>query len=192
MKKVYLSSLVLFMFLFLLVGCTSNTPTSKTEEYLNRYVSMDDEVKKSMETTISGEGLSTSNQELYKEVLTRQYKDMKYEVKDETIDGDEAVVTVKITVYDLYKSDLTSLDYLNNNSSEFYVDNVLDQDLYDKYRIKSMLDTKDTVDYEIDFFLTKENGTWIVQNPDSITLEKLHGLYNYEEQTFGLLNVYFL
>lgn len=181
MKKVYLSSLVLFMFLFLLVGCTSNTPTSKTEEYLNRYVSMDDDVKKSMETTISGEGLSTSNQELYKEVLTRQYKDMKYEVKDETIDGDEAVVTVKITVYDLYKSDLTSLDYLNNNSSEFYVDNVLDQDLYDKYRIKSMLDTKDTVDYEIDFFLTKENGTWIVQNPDSITLEKLHGLYNYEE-----------
>jgi len=179
MKKTFLGLLV-FMFMSLLVGCGNNTPTAKTEEYLNRYVSMSDDVKESMETTIAGEGLSTSNQEIYKEVLTRQYEDLKYEVKDETIDADNAVVTVKITVYDLYKSDVASLDYLNNNMQEFYTNNVLNQNAYDKYRIESMLETKETVDYEIDFYLTKENGTWIVQNPDSTTLEKIHGLYNYE------------
>lgn len=42
-----------------------------------------------------------------------------------------------------------------------------------------MLDTNETINYEVDFYLTKENGTWIVQNPDNVTLEKIHGLYNY-------------
>ena len=40
-----------------------------------------------------------------------------------------------------------------------------------------MLNTKEIIEYDIDFYLTKENGTWIVQNPDNTTLEKIHGLY---------------
>lgn len=178
MKKIYFAILSI-VFLLLLGGCGTNTPTAKTEEFLSRYISMSDDVVSSMNTSIAGEGLSTTNQSLYKDVLTRQYKALKYEVKDETIDADKATVKVKLTVYDLYKSEQTSLDYLNNNATEFYTDNVLNQEAYDKYRLESMLSTTDTVDYDVDFYLTKDNGTWVVQNPDTVTLEKIHGLYNY-------------
>ena len=179
MKKVYYIVLS-FIFLFMLTGCGTNTPTAKTEEYLSRYTSLADEVTVDIDTAVNSSGLSTTNQKEYRKVLERQYKNIKYEVKDETINGEEAIVTVKVTVYDLYKSDKNSLEYLGNNQNEFYVDNVLNQDLYDEYRIKNMLSMNDTIDYEINFYLTKKNGTWVLENPDNTTLEKLHGLYNYE------------
>lgn len=181
MKKVYYIVLS-FIFLFMLSGCGTNTPKAKTEEYLSRYTSLSDEVKVDIDTAVNSSGLSVSNQEQYKKVLERQYKNIKYEVKDESIDGDEAIVTVKLTVYDLYKSDKSSLEYLGTNPAEFYVDNVLNQDLYDEYRVKNMLSMTDTVDYEVNFYLTKKNGTWVLENPDNTTLEKIHGLYNYEAQ----------
>lgn len=179
MKKIYLVILS-FMFIFLLVGCGTNTPKVKTEEFLSRYVSLNDDVVSSMETSISGEGLTTTNQTKYRDVLKRQYENLKYEVKNEKIDGDKATVTARITVYDLYKSEQSSLDYLNNNRTEFYTNEVLNQDAYDTYRLDEMLKTIETVEYDIDIYLTKDNGTWVVQNPDNTTLEKIHGLYDYE------------
>ena len=43
-----------------------------------------------------------------------------------------------------------------------------------------MLNTNDTVSYEIEFYLDKRDDNWVVQEPDRITLEKIHGLYNYD------------
>ena len=53
---------------------------------------------------------------------------------------------------------------------------------YTKYKLNAMLKASDTVDYEITFYLKKENGDWVIQNLDRVTLEKIHGLYNYENQ----------
>lgn len=179
MKKVYL--MVLGIIFLLLTACGTNTPKGKAEEFLSRYNSLNDDVMVSINTAVAGESLSTTNQEKYRKVLERQYKNMKYEVKDETVDGDKASVKVKVTVYDLYKSGLTSQDYLNNNTNEFYVDNVLNQEAFDKYRIEDMLNTNETVEYDITLYLNKDNGTWTVENPDSVTLEKIHGLYDYDK-----------
>ena len=89
--------------ILLLTGCGTNTPKDKTNEYLSRYNLLSDDVVQSINTSISKEGLSTSNQNKYREVLERQYKSLKYEIKDETINGDDAAVNVQITVYDLFK-----------------------------------------------------------------------------------------
>lgn len=180
MKKIYYI-LVGAILIFLLSGCTTNTPKAKTEEYLSRYTSLSDAVKEEIDATVSSSGLNTSNQETYRKVLERQYKNIKYEVKDESIDAQEAIVKVKITVYDLYKAEKNSLEYLNTNYNEFYDNNILNQTKYDTYRLNNMLNITDTVDYDINFYLTKKNGTWIVDNPDDTTLEKIHGLYNYEQ-----------
>lgn len=179
MKKIHLVILSV-LFILLLSGCGTNTPKEKVKEFLSRYTSISEDVETNIETSVAKEGLSTTNQNKYKEVLKRQYTNLKYEIKDETTDGDAAVVRVHITVYDLYKSAIQSLDYLNNNNELFYNDDVFNQESYDSYRIDQMLNTKEIIEYDIDFYLTKENGTWIVQNPDNTTQEKIHGLYDYE------------
>ena len=108
MKKI-----LLFVVLLLsLSACSlSNTPTGKVEAYLNQYNSLTDNVKVDMESKVTSENLSSDNADIYRNVLTRQYQDMKYEVKDEKIDGENASVTVKVTVYDLYKIDRDAYNY---------------------------------------------------------------------------------
>src|SRR5574344_209198 len=95
---------IILSLLFLSACSLSNTPSGKVEAYLNQFNSLSDSVTQDIETSTAAENLSSSNQAIYKEVLTRQYKDMKYEIKDEAIDGDNTTVKVKVTVYDLYKS----------------------------------------------------------------------------------------
>ncbi len=180
MKKIV--ALLVFCFL-LLTGCGANTPASKVEAYLDRYNSMSDEVTTDLETKIASENLSYNNQKIYKDVLTRQYENIKYEVKDENINGDNATVRVKITVYDLYKVDKDVINYMNTYQNEFYDENnTFSEELFNKYRLNQMLSTTDTVDYEIYFYLNKINGEWIMNSPDRTTLEKIHGMYNYDIQ----------
>lgn len=176
MKKI-----ILLIISILLVGCSlTNTPSSRVIDYLDNYNSLSDLVILDIESKVYNEDLSNSNKNLYKKVLSRVYQDMKYEIKEESINGDKSIVIVKISVYDLYKADTESLDYMNNNIDEFYkTDNTFDNDLYDEYRLNKMLETNDIVEYEITFNLSKKNGEWILETPDRVMLEKLNGLYNY-------------
>src|SRR5574344_1342599 len=177
MKKV----LILCICLISLCSCSlTSSPISKVEEYLGKYNTLNEDVVSDINSVISSENLSTNNQAVYKDVLERQYKDMKYSIKDEKIDGDDAVVTVNITVYDLYKSQKNSSNYLNEHINDYYTDNVFDEESYVKYRLDNMLITTDTINYEITFTLKKEDDSWILIAPDTNTLEKLHGLYNYD------------
>ncbi len=180
MKKV----LVIFLFIFLLSACSlTNSPTAKVKSFLNGYNSLNDDVTADLETKVEAENLSDENKKAYLDVLKRQYKDMKYEIKDEEIDGDKATVRVKVTVYDLYKVDKDSVNYMNNNSNEFMDDTgVYSEGLFNKYRIDKMFKTNEKVSYEIDFYLNKTNDEWVIEAPDRISLEKIHGLYNYEAE----------
>ena len=171
---------LMFLSILLVTGCGMNTPKSKVESYLNRYSSLSDEVRTDLEARVSSENLSLDNQKVYKDALTRLYENIKYEIKDESINGDKATVKVKLTVYDLYKVDRDSVDYMNSNSNEFYDDNnQFSEELFNKYRVNQMLTTNETVNYEVDFYLNKVNGEWIIETPDRTTLEKLNGMYNY-------------
>lgn len=177
MKKL----LTIAFFVIMLFGCNlTNTPSNKVSQYLDNFNQLSDDVILDVESKVSNENLSNSNKDIYKKVLSRVYQDMKYEIKDESINGDKAIVTVKITVYDLYKSKEESDIYMNENTSEFYkTDNTFDSNLYDEYRLNKMLNQTETVDYEITFNLNKKDGEWVLDIPDRVMLEKLNGLYNY-------------
>ena len=178
MKKI----LVIFLAIIMLCACSlTNTPTAKVKSFLNGYNSLNDDVTADLETKVEAENLSDENKKVYLEVLKKQYKDMKYEVKDETIEGDKATVKVRITVYDLYKIDKDTVNYMNNNSSEFMDETgSYNENLFNKYRLNEMLKTNNTVNYDIDFYLNKVNDEWVVEAPDRVSLEKIHGLYNYD------------
>ncbi len=181
MKKIIKTLIIVFM----LTACSmSNTPKSKVEIYLNQFNSLSENVKKDLETSVASENLSDSNKDIYRKVLERQYKNIKYDIKDEQINSDNATVTVQITVYDFYKSNNNAEKYYDEHTDEFTTDNgtTIDLEKYTKYRLDEMLKMDETVDYEIKFNLNKEDGEWVIQNPDRTTLEKIHGLYDYENE----------
>lgn len=167
--------------LILLSGCNmSNTPSGRVESYLNNYISMSDSVIADIETKVNVEPLSNNNKLIYKDVLKRQYKNIKYEIEDEKIDGDLASVRVKMTVFDLHRAEKESLEFANANQNDFLKDDVFDDEKYNAYKLNKMLSTNDVVNYDIEFYLNKKDGEWIVQEPDRIVLEKIHGIYNYD------------
>ena len=45
-----------------------------------------------------------------------------------------------------------------------------------------MSDMTDTISYNVVFKVKKNNNKWEVEQPDDEVLEKLHGVYNYEEK----------
>ncbi len=50
------------------------------------------------------------------------------------------------------------------------------------YKLNKMRDIKDTISYTIVFKVIKVDRKWQVEQPDEETLEKIHGIYNYEKK----------
>lgn len=165
----------------LLIGCTSNSPTKRTEEFLTKYQSLSDEVMSDLDLSAETENLGSTYTNTYKDVMKRQYQNMKYEITNETVNGDEAIVTAKVTVYDLYKTRGESQTYMSTNPTEFNDElGVYSQDKYREYELDKMLKTDYTIDYTIDFYLEKVDDTWTMRELSNSQKEKLHGIYNYE------------
>lgn len=163
--------LLVFLLSLSLFGCSlSNTPTSKVEELLMKYQKLDSDIKADIETVLSDDTLTLEQKNRYRALLEKQYKNMQYEVKEEMIDGDKAVVTVSIEVTD-FKKVIKEVD-------GEYVD-------MDNYSIKEYNDTKlqrlekamDKVTYTLDIDVIKdENGNWYVDNLTNLDKKKIQGM----------------
>lgn len=180
MKKI----ICLLMALLIFTGCTTNidnTPTKKVEEFLSKYQSLDQEVIKDLDKVIEEEEkFNTINREEYKELIEKQYKDLTYIIKNETLNGDEAIVEAEITVKD-YKKVMDEAEvYKNTYISEFYNDSgIYDETKYINYVIEQLKNTKDSVKYTIYINTKKIDDKWQVQQIDSVTEDKILGIYSY-------------
>lgn len=174
--------LVILSGLLLLVGCDfNNSPTKSTEEFLMKYQELDDAVLSDLELVIEGTTLTLdTHKEEYTKAMKMQYSDLKYEIIEEEVDGDEATVEVKISVYDFYKIQKDAETYKETHESEFLTDEVYDEAKFMSYKLKQMVNASDRVEYTIDINLTKEDNEWVVKSFDKDTLDKIHGTYNYE------------
>ena len=179
MKKI----LVMLISLVMVVGCScsNDKAADAVEEYLNEYKGLSNNVLEDIDELVSNENLTDKGSETYKEVLKRQYRDLIYTIENEDYDGDTAMVTVKITVYDLYKAQKNASIYLNSHQDEFLTDGEYDNDLYMDYKLEEMRDMNDRSSYNIVFNVTKTDGKWVVEQPSEEVLEKIHGVYNYDE-----------
>ena len=177
MKKI----LTLILLLIMLTGCGNNTSRNAVESYLKKYKALSSEVLLDMEKIIERESLTNDQKDKYREVLKKQYKDLTYNIIEEEYDEEVSYVTVKISVYDLYKAESDAAVYLENNKNEFYNDlGEYDVNKYIDYRLKKMKDTTNRIDYTIIFTVTKENDKYEVVQPTENDLKKIHGIYNYE------------
>ncbi len=180
MKKIVL----LLIAVILIVGCSfTKNPKDKVESYLMSYQKKDDTIMAELDENVKTMNYTESQEKKYKEILEKQYKDLKYEIKEEVIDGDNATVTAEITVYDLYKPQQTANSYLAMNKEKFEDDKgAYSEEKFIDYKLDEMKKATETVTYTLSFTLAKTNNEWKINNLDNSTLEKIHGIYNYENR----------
>ena len=162
----------LFIFLFLLVGCSlSNTPSSKVEDLLSKYQMLDKDIENGINEVLSSENLTIEQKERYKKVLERQYKNLSYEIKNKKIDGDEAIITTEIEVYDYKKIANEVSEYYQGRNDYSVVD-------YNETKLDKLEKAKDKVTYTIDFEVKKDkNGNWNLSSLSNETIKKIQGMY---------------
>lgn len=120
MKKFIIALMVIFM-----SACTLGaavTPKQKVSEFLDKYKNQNNDIISQLEETINNDITDEDHRSRYKTLMTNQYKNLEYEIKDEIIEDDNAVVEVEITVYDYSSAIKNSNTYLNEHTDEFKKD----------------------------------------------------------------------
>lgn len=168
MKKI----LAVFVFLVLLVGCSlANTPTSKVEELLTKYQTLDKDIKTGIDEVINEETLTSKQKDRYRSLIEKQYKGLTYQVKNERIDGDRATITTEIEVLD-YKKAVNDAVSKYQNRTDYTVEE------YNNSKLDALERIKDKVKYTIDFEVIKDkNGNWKLSSLSNETIKKIQGMY---------------
>ena len=188
-----------FILLLVIVGCSNNmsTPTNKVEEFLGKYQSMDEDVLKQLDQVIKDDDTMNDNQkDKYKALMEKQYQNLSYKIENEDIQGDSATVDVEIEVLDYATTASKAQEYYNEHKEEIeekYNDKKEDNDnslenagddvlqaveesvAYINYKLEELETANDTVTYDMTFYLTKEDGEWILQDISDLDRKKLHG-----------------
>lgn len=168
MKKI----VSLFIFLLLLVGCSlSNSPTSKVEEFLNKYQTLDSDINSGIDDILKEENLSDTQKERYRKIIEKQYRNLSYEIRNERIDGDTATITVEIEVID-YKKQINATNSYYQGLDDYTVEE------YNNTKLDKLEKAKDKVKYTIDFDVKKDNnGNWKLTSLSNETIKKIQGMY---------------
>ncbi len=176
--------IILFIIIsFFVLGCDNlmNTPTKKVEEFFNKYQTIDNKVVEQLNYTIDNDYELTSEQkEKYKNIMKKQYNDLVYTIKEETVDGNSAAVKVEIEVYDYNKSIIEANNYLQNNQEEFLnEDGTVNKEKFVDKKLELMSKNTDRVKYTLNLSLIKNNDVWKMNDITEIDRQKIHGIYNY-------------
>lgn len=174
MKKIF--SLLALLLLF--TGCSigtdmTNTPTKQVEAYLDSYQKLDDNVLNDLDDLVENTEYTVEQKARYREIFKKHYSNLKYEIKDEKIDGDKATVDAEVEVND-YSSVLSEKinedDYKDSNGN-------YDATKYFDYQLGKLEAATDKVKYTITFNLTKKDDKWVIDDLDKTSMEKIHGIY---------------
>ena len=189
------------LLLLLVAGCSNSmsTPTNKVEEFLGKYQSMDEDVLVQLDQVIDKDDTMNDDQkDKYKALMEKQYQNLSYKIENEDVEGDRATVDVEIEVLDYVTTISKEKEYYNGHKDEIEDkykekkednDNALDDAIddigeaveesaaYINYKLEELETANDTVTYTMTFYLTKEDGEWVLQDISDLDRKKLHGLY---------------
>lgn len=180
MKK-YLKIILIIFGTFILLGCTKEVkPSDKVEFLISKYVKNDKDIIDELNTYLDMQDLNKEQIERYKNIIKLEYSTLTYEIKNESIENNRAKVEVEISVKDLYKPSANAQKYLEDNPTYFYTDGKYDQNKFIDYKLKLMETSEDRVTYLIYFSLTKKDNVWTFNDISEDTLEKIHGIFDYE------------
>ncbi len=175
--------LIVFMALLVFTGCNSkmdNTPTKKVEDYFNKYQTNDSSVLDDLDSTLAADTTITdSNRDEYRNFYKNHYKSLKYEIKDEKVDGSTATVETEVTVKN-YTQAISEADDLKSENPDKFNDESgnYDASKFSEYRLEKMKNVNETSTYTITMTLTKQDGEWVINQPSDEDLNKINGLYS--------------
>lgn len=177
MKKIVTLLLVITVFL---TGCSMmkkmESPKEKVAAYLESYQKLDDNVLTDLDLMVDEMDIYNDNQkERYKKIIKNHYENLKYELKDEVIDGNNATVEVEIDVYD-YSNALDNtldMDEFKDENGEY------DLEAYYDHQLDLLESIDEKIKYTVIFNLSKEDKEWVIEEPSETMNEKIHGIYAY-------------
>lgn len=174
-----MKKLIILISIVFLTGCTDimNTPSSKVEEFLGKYQTMDTSIVKELDNTIEEMSASDNYKKEYKSLLLKQYQNLSYKIKDEKIDNNTANVEVGIEVFDYYNTLERVKEDIDKNSDDFKDDkDKSSKEKIEEYKIKKLKATTNKTKYQIIFTLTKKDGKWTLDKLSDDDIKKIHGL----------------
>ncbi len=179
MKKLVIA----IMMVFLVVGCGNmmDTPTKKVEQFLSKYQTMDKKVLDQLDEVIDSAGtMVKEHKDKYRSLMKKQYQNLAYKIKEETVDGNNATVEVEVEVYDYATSITESETHLTTNKKDFIDEKTkeVDDEKFMGYKLDQLEKIKNKVKYTINFTLTKKDNNWELDDITEIDRQKLHGLYS--------------
>ena len=154
--------------MFFLIGCSNNTAKDRVIYFLGEYQELSADVMASLEQRLDNEQWNNEQKEKYRQIMKRQYRDLKYNIMDERFNNGTQYIDVKIEVYDFYMAQ-ESVNYYEDNTSKSYLD----------FKLDAMMNTNDRIEYLLTFKLEKDdnNKYQIIDLQDS-DIEKIHGIYH--------------
>ncbi|NLM63302.1 MAG: hypothetical protein GX190_03205 [Mollicutes bacterium] len=170
---------------FLVAACSmndmNNTPTKQVEIFFKKYQMLDESVLNDLNRVVAEEEQFNNEQrEKYKDIMKKHYQNLIYNIKDEEVNGDIAIVSVEIEVTDYSRILREAELYLQQNPEEFQTeDGEFDIQKYSEYRLNKLEDASETVKYTLDIGLTRIDEEWKVNQISEIDEEKIHGVYEY-------------
>jgi len=175
--------IIIVLLSFLMVGCgnMNNTPTKQVEMFLEKYQVLDEDVLEDLnDITLEEEKFNNTQRERYIALMKKHYQNIKYEIKDEEIDGDNAIVKAEIEVTDYSKKKAEVKEYLKENPDLFNDENgEYDETKYMDYMLDELEKSNEKVKYTINFSLTKKDDKWHMDDLNNMDEDKLHGVYEY-------------
>lgn len=174
MKKM----LYILFLVITITGCSigskmTNTPTKKVEAYLDSYQKLDDNVLNDLDTLIENTDYTTEQRARYKEIFKKHYSNLKYEIMNEKIDGEHAIVETQVEVNDysnILSEEINEDDYKDENGN-------YDPKKYFDYQLDKLERATEKIKYTINFNLTKKDDNWLIDDLDETSVEKIHGIY---------------
>ena len=158
--------LVFFLCILCLVGCTNKSSKEAVIEYLEKYRNFTAEIEESLMKDLESVNWTKEQKEKYILLMKKQFVNLKYKIKEEIYNGEEATVLVDITVYNYHNSKREALK--EQDESQNYIDKVLEK----------MNNETHTIKYTLVFKTNYKEGVWVLEQPSEETLKKIEGIYN--------------
>lgn len=154
----------------LLKGGDNKTPIDLTKDFFNKYKKCDSEVVNKIEYPFNDE-LTDAQLKKYKELIKSQYMALDYEIAEEHIGEEDAIVKVQFNVLD-YKS---SYDKATSYLSLYGQDKSDEKKV--EYKLKEMEKTQEKEKYSIEFTFHKLDGKWHMMDLTDSDFQKLAGIF---------------
>lgn len=184
-RRVLLVGIVLLVLLIIAVfvgfirsRVSSTSPVGMTESYLKKYQKEDKSLTSKITYPFSDK-LNSNQEQRYKEIIKKQYRNIKYNISDEYVGDIDANITVEITVVDLKSEYEKANSYvLAHKDNYLNPEGNLDDEKVTNYKLEKLEKAIDKIDYSIVInYYKNDKNQWVMSELSSSDLEKINGTF---------------